>query len=82
MKRYRQAMERIRRPVAAICFLLGIALLTEAIWLDRGAAAYLATVPVLVGALVSWLVPFGRRNHPPSESTLQWARKQRQARSK
>jgi hypothetical protein len=79
---YRQTIERLRRPLAAICWLVGFGLLTEAIWLDRGPTAYMTAVPVLGGAALSWLVPSGRRVHPPNESTLQWARKQRRARSR
>jgi hypothetical protein len=74
---YYRVVERLRRPLAAIGFLLGIGLLGEAIWLDRGAGAYLPVVSMIGGSVVLWLVPSGRRVHPPSESTLQWARKQR-----
>jgi hypothetical protein len=81
LTRYRRTVERARRPLAAACFLLGLALLAQAIWFDRSATAYMTAVPILGGAVVSWLVPSGRRAHPPSESTLQWARKQRRERS-
>jgi hypothetical protein len=77
MVRYRQITERLRRPLAALGFLLGIGLLAEAIWLDRGAGAFLPVVSVIGGSVLTWLVPSGRRVHPPSESTLQWARRQR-----
>jgi hypothetical protein len=77
MARYRRISERLRCPLAAVAFIVGVALLTEALWLGRGGAAYLTRVTVLVGSVVSWLMPFGRRVHPPSESTLQWACKQR-----
>jgi hypothetical protein len=77
MARSRRITERLRRPLAAIGFLLGLGLLAEAILLDRGAGAYVPLVPVIGGSVVSWVVPSGRRAHPPSESTLQWARKQR-----
>jgi hypothetical protein len=77
MTRYRQIAERLRRRLAAIGFLLGLGLLAEAIWLDRGAGAYLPVASVIAGSVVAWLVPWGRRAHPPSESTLQWARRQR-----
>jgi hypothetical protein len=77
MSSYRRAVERLRRPLAVLTFLLGVFLLVETICLDRGAPAYMAAVPVMVGSVVSWLVPSGRRVHPPSESTLQWARRRR-----
>lgn len=77
MTRYRRISERLRRPFAAVAFMLGLCLLAEAIWVGRGAGAYLVAVPVIAGSVVSWLVPSGRRAHSPSESTLQWARKQR-----
>jgi hypothetical protein len=80
MARYRQITERLRRPLAAVGLLLGVGLLAEAIWLDSGTTAYMLVVPVIAGSVVSWLVPSGRRVHPPSESTLQWARKQRRER--
>jgi hypothetical protein len=80
MARYRQITERLRRPLAAVGLLLGVGLLAEAIWLNRGTTAYMLVVPVIAGSMVSWLVPSGRRVHPPSESTLQWARKQRRER--
>jgi hypothetical protein len=80
MTPYKRIRERVRRPVAAVCFLLGTALLAEAIWLERGVMAYMVIVPILVGSCVAWLVPSGG-SHPPSESTLQWARKQRRERS-
>lgn len=74
---YRRIRHRLRRPFAAAAFLIGAALLAEAIWLDRGTMAYMTTVPILVGAVVTWLTPPGRPAHPPNESTLQWARKRR-----
>jgi hypothetical protein len=77
MTRYRRITERLRRPLAAIGFLLGVCLLVEAIWLDRGDGAYLPIASVIAGSLVAWLVPWGRPAHPASESTLQWARGQR-----
>ncbi|HXP36786.1 MAG TPA: hypothetical protein VN817_03380 [Solirubrobacteraceae bacterium] len=77
MTRYRRITERLRRPLAAIGFLLGVWLLVEAIWLDRGDGAYLTVASLVAGSLVAWLVPWGGRAHPPSESTLQWARRQR-----
>ena len=79
MTRYRRINERLRRPLAAITFLLGAFLLVEAIWVERGGQAYFFAVAVLVSSVVSWLVPSGRRLHPPSESTLQWARKRRRS---
>jgi hypothetical protein len=77
MARYRRITERLRRPFAVVAFIFGIFLLVEAVWLDRGAGAYTFVVTVIAGSVVSWLVPSGRQVHPPSESTLQWARKQR-----
>jgi hypothetical protein len=77
MARYRRISERLRRPLAALGFLLGIGLFAEAIWLDRGASAFVPVVSVIAGSVITWLVPSGRPVHPPSESTLQWARKQR-----
>jgi len=77
MARYRRITERLRRPFAAIAFLLGIFLLAEAIWLGRGGQAYIYPVSLLVGSVVWWLVPSGRRLHLPSESTLQWVRRRR-----
>lgn len=79
MERYRRIRDRLRRPYAAAFFAVavGVFLLVEAIWLGRGGAAYFTIVAILVGAVVQWLVPAGRKLHPPSESTLQWARKQR-----
>lgn len=77
MTRYRRLSERLRRPIAAIAFLLGFFLLAEAIWIERGGQAYVYAVSLLVGSIGSMLLPSGRRLHPPSESTLQWARKRR-----
>jgi hypothetical protein len=77
LSRYRQISERLRRPLAAIAFLFGVFLLVEAIWLGRGGQAYVYAVSLLVGSIVSMLLPSGRKLHPPSESTLQWARKRR-----
>jgi hypothetical protein len=79
MTSYRRITERLRRPLAAIAFLLGVFLLAEAIWLGRGGQAYISAVSLLVGSVVWWLVPSGGKLHPPSESTLQWARKQRRS---
>jgi hypothetical protein len=77
MSRYHRITERLRRPLAAVAFLIGVFLLAEAIWVERGGQAYAYAVAVLVGAVVSWLVPSGRKLHPPSESTLRWARRRR-----
>lgn len=77
MTRYLRIAERLRRPLAALAFGLGVLLLAEALRLDRGLRAYVLAVCLLAGSLVWWLVPFGRRLHPPSESTLQWARHRR-----
>jgi hypothetical protein len=79
MTRYRRISERLRRPLAAIAFLFGVFLLAEAIWLGRGGQAYIYPVSLLAGSVVWWLVPSGRKLHSPSESTLQWARKQRRS---
>jgi hypothetical protein len=77
MSRYRRIAEPLRRPLAAVTFLSGVYMIVEAICLDRGVDAYMIAVPVIGGSVVSWWVPSGRRAHPPSESTLQWARKHR-----
>lgn len=75
MSRYRRITQRLRLPLAAVTFLFGVFILAEAIWVERGAQAYAYAVVVLVGSVVSLLLPSGRRLHPPSESTLQWARR-------
>lgn len=77
MSSYRRLNERLRRPLAAVFFLLGVYALAEAIWVGRGGQAYIYAVTLLVGSVVSWLVPSGRRLHPPSESTLQLLRRRR-----
>jgi hypothetical protein len=80
MTRYRRIAEHLRRPVAAIGFLIGLGLLAEALWLGRGGHAYLLVLLVVGGSVVNWLVPSGRRVHSPSESTLRWAHRQRRER--
>jgi hypothetical protein len=79
MSRYRRLTERLRRPLAAVAFLIGVFILAEAIWVERGgqAYAYAYAIAVLVGSVVSMFAPSGRKLHPPSESTLQWARRRR-----
>jgi hypothetical protein len=77
MTRYRRIIELLRRPLAVLGLLAGLFILVEAILVGRGAHAYMVAVPLIGGSLVDWYVPSGRRAHPPSESTLQWARKQR-----
>jgi hypothetical protein len=79
MASYRRSRDRLHRLFAAALFVAGLVLLVEAIWLDRGGATYATVVPILIGAVVTWLTPPGRPTHPPNESTLQWARKQRRA---
>jgi hypothetical protein len=77
MQRYNRLAERLRRPLAAVAFLLGVFFLAEAIWLGRGGQAYMSAAGLILGSIVWWLVPSGLRKHPSSESTLQWARKRR-----
>jgi hypothetical protein len=49
MTRYRHITEHLRRPLAAIAFLLGVFLLAEAIWVGRGGQAFTYAVAVLQG---------------------------------
>jgi hypothetical protein len=77
VSRYRRIAERLRRPLAAVFFLFGLYALLEAICLGRGGQADMSAGTVLAASVVVWLVPFARRTHPPSESTLQWARRRR-----
>jgi hypothetical protein len=80
--RYRHLAERLRRPLEAVFVLAGVFLLAEAIWVDRGAQAVIYAVALLVGSLVSAILPDRDRPlHPPSESTLQWAKRRRRERS-
>jgi hypothetical protein len=61
MTSYRCISERLRRPLAAVAFLIGVFILAEAIWVERGLTAYMYAVSLLVGSVVSWLVPSGTR---------------------
>jgi hypothetical protein len=78
MTRYRRIAERLRRPLEAAFLLVGVFLLAEAIWVNRGAQAYVLSAVLLISSLVSLILPPGRRPlHPPSESTVQWLRRRR-----
>jgi hypothetical protein len=82
MRWYRQTIERLRRPLAVVLLLLAVLLLVRSILDHRGVDAYAYVAWVLLFAGINWFVPArGGPAHPPSESTFQWARKQRPGRS-